>query len=50
MSEEDHSDIRGNDSSDMESETRKLIEEAMSRISSDPIDSVEETTGKIDEN
>jgi len=49
MSEEEQSEISGNDSSDMESETRKLMEKAMSRISSEPIDSVEETTGKIDD-
>ncbi|MHA2146014.1 MAG: hypothetical protein ACXAB0_11230 [Candidatus Thorarchaeota archaeon] len=49
MSGEEHSDFSGNDSSDMESETRKLMEAAMSRISSDSLDSVEETTGRIDD-
>jgi chromosome segregation ATPase len=53
MSDREKSEKKGADLSDMESETRRLMKEAMSKISpdgtSESIDAVEETTGKIDD-
>ena len=53
MSDRENLENKGADSSDMKSETRRLMEEAMSKISpdgtSESIDTIEEATGKIDD-